>query len=611
MSQDLYYSNNSLLLHCDGTNASTTFTDTSPTPKTVTSNGGAALSTSLAKFGTASGSFTASKYLTLDGSSAFAFGTGDFTIEFWVYPTTLTSGSVFYDSRPASTSGVYPVLDVTTGNFIRFSNDAGFVITATLALTLNAWNFVALSRVSGTTRLFINGTQSGGNYTDSKNYIVGTSRPIINGYGFTPGNNIGIIGNYDDIRVTKGVGRYTTAFSIPTDPFSNDGYNHSFFTTDHIISITPDFTMGQKFIFLGNGKVIVYPVSSFLITRHEQISETVDISQTVISGFISSIVESLLLLDSSLSILSAKESISEYLRIIDYLNVTLLGLVNESIMLSPVIIDLLNKIIEVLEDIKLISELSNKALFIHVIVDSLITVDSLLHGILEDVLEVFGINQTFSDIHHAVSILLDSLSIIDSLDNTFIKIGIISDDIKVLGNFSTIANFLISLSDGFVLSVPGVTRPNTYLAYLLNAETNSVSKYLNYNFTNCTKFGSKYLFGNSTGLYEYGGTDDDGEKITAHLKTVAYNFGTSNLKQVPEIYLGGVSSDKMVLKVNVDNKASVYYRLNRRIDDLSTQRIQLGKGLIGRYFQFELITDSVDLDIESLEFYPVILKRKI
>jgi hypothetical protein len=210
-----------------------------------------------------------------------------------------------------------------------------------------------------------------------------------------------------------------------------------------------------------------------------------------------------------------------------------------------------------------------------------------------------------------LSPILDLINLVSSSTNLLIKIGIISDNLELNSSFTSIEHILETLEDGFVISIPGSLIPDTYLAYLLNAETNSVSKYTNYNFTSCTKFGSKYLFGNSTGLYEYGGTSDDGEKITAHLKTVAYNFGTSNLKQVPDIYLGGTNSDKMIVKVSVDNKASVYYRLNRKIDNLSTQRIQLGKGLIGRYFQFELITDSIDLDLEALEFYPIVLKRKI
>jgi len=97
---DTYYSNVSLLLHCDGSNGSTTFTDNSPSPKTVTANGNASVSTAQSKFGGASAVFDGTgDYLSLDGSSGFAFGTGDFTIEFWLSPSVLNG--VIYAINPS------------------------------------------------------------------------------------------------------------------------------------------------------------------------------------------------------------------------------------------------------------------------------------------------------------------------------------------------------------------------------------------------------------------------------------------------------------------------------------------------------------------------------
>jgi len=75
-----------LLLHCNGSNGGTTFTDNSSYGRAMTANGNAQTSTAQSKFNGSSGLFDgAGDYLTASASSDFTFGTGDYTIESWVY----------------------------------------------------------------------------------------------------------------------------------------------------------------------------------------------------------------------------------------------------------------------------------------------------------------------------------------------------------------------------------------------------------------------------------------------------------------------------------------------------------------------------------------------
>jgi hypothetical protein len=77
----------------------------------------------------------------------------------------------------------------------------------------NTWYHVAVSRINGSTRLFINGTQSGATYADSTSYLNASGRPWIgiNAFNSTQGLN----GYIDDLRVTKGVARYIANFTPP------------------------------------------------------------------------------------------------------------------------------------------------------------------------------------------------------------------------------------------------------------------------------------------------------------------------------------------------------------------------------------------------------------
>ena len=213
---DPYFSSTSLLLLGNGTNGgqNNTFVDSSTNNFTVTRNGNTTQG-SFSPFTGAGGSgyFDGSgDYLELPSNSAFAFGTGDFTIEFWAY---LNSQSTFviYDPRTAEPQLV-PVIYTASGQLRFYANGTDAIIGSTLsALT---WYHIALTRSGTSTKLFVNGTQSGSTYTDSNNYIQ--TRPVI---GVYPGNLTSYFNGYlSSLRILKGTAQYTATFTPPTSPLT-------------------------------------------------------------------------------------------------------------------------------------------------------------------------------------------------------------------------------------------------------------------------------------------------------------------------------------------------------------------------------------------------------
>ena len=106
---DPFYSAVSMLLPMDGTNGSTTFTDSSLNAITVTAVGNAQVSTTQAKYGGASAYFDGSgDYLDTAGTGiATAFGTGDFTIEFWYYPLSVSVQQNLVDKIGSASNAIY------------------------------------------------------------------------------------------------------------------------------------------------------------------------------------------------------------------------------------------------------------------------------------------------------------------------------------------------------------------------------------------------------------------------------------------------------------------------------------------------------------------------
>lgn len=356
---------------------------------------------------------------------------------------------------------------------------------------------------------------------------------------------------------------------------------------------------------------IDYPPDPRDIGNNAQIIEYFSGSVLLYYSQTNTIFENIISTTTTVSSTVTNTLINEYLQVVDKLLSTFSLSIIETVTFSSTLIGIVNQLEYIIENILLLDNAGTFSHLFNTISEIILLIESSTFGIKFTISETIGLQSTLSTLYRLFSIILENIVLSESNGSTYIHIVSLSDNLNIDFNTAHSTIFNNSLLDSFIISIPGVIGQETYLAYLLNSETNSVSTYTNYNFTCSTKFNDKYLFGNSSGLYEYGDKTDDGILIESRLKTIAYNLGTSNLKQIPEMYIGGLNSDKVIIKVNVDNRASVYYKVNNQIDNLHTQRIKFGKGLIGRYFQFELITSSTDLDIESLEFYPIVLKRKI
>ena len=110
-------------------------------------------------------------YLEWPNNNAFGMATGDFTIEGWVYYIggARANNKYFIDFHPATTGALYPSISANaTGNII-FKTDMTSNLIVGNAVTTNAWHHIAVSRYSGTTRLFLDGELQGVRLSDANN----------------------------------------------------------------------------------------------------------------------------------------------------------------------------------------------------------------------------------------------------------------------------------------------------------------------------------------------------------------------------------------------------------------------------------------------------------
>lgn len=209
------------LLHFDGSNGSTTFTDA--VGKVWTPAGSAQMSTAQAKFGPSSGLFNGSTdFIATPAHADWNWGGADFTIEAWVYllaaPGTAYGGAVFDCEDAGGTDGW--LLRVKPG-----ATGLSFVIPGTIAydfnsaLSLNAWHHVMACRSSSDIWVGLDGVAA--NLASNGRSSWPTTNPLqIGGANATSGRAY-LNGYIDEARVSKGIARYASmTYTVPTAPFS-------------------------------------------------------------------------------------------------------------------------------------------------------------------------------------------------------------------------------------------------------------------------------------------------------------------------------------------------------------------------------------------------------
>ena len=220
--KDPSFASVSLLLHGNGTNGSTTITDNSPSPKTVTAVGNAQISTTQSKLGGASLLFDGTgDRLTTPSNSAFAFGTADFTVEAWVRESSRGQYASLLEIGAHLSSGIIFLTNGGSNASDRIGVYAGSFIGSQVTGPLNEWNHIAYVRASGQLTCYVNGiggtpVSLANNFTSTTTITIGSKNGGSDGGGAPVYDFNGYI---DDLRVTKGVARYTSNFSLPPGQF--------------------------------------------------------------------------------------------------------------------------------------------------------------------------------------------------------------------------------------------------------------------------------------------------------------------------------------------------------------------------------------------------------
>jgi len=195
-----------------------------------------------------------SQYLNTPSTSAFAFGTNDFTMETWIYPNSL-SGRLWYFSSDSDN------VDLNGNGGIYYFGVGGIRNSATnTVITVGTWHHIALVRFSGTLTLYVNGvsvmSQSGIGFNSTSN------RSLDIAYSAAQGNNY-FNGRMSNFRIVSGTALYTgSTITVPTAVLPKISGTQLLLNTTNDANFLKD-SSDNNFTITNNGSVVSSSLNPF------------------------------------------------------------------------------------------------------------------------------------------------------------------------------------------------------------------------------------------------------------------------------------------------------------------------------------------------------------
>lgn len=433
----------------------------------------------------------------------------------------------------------------------------------------------------------INGAPSGGagTYNESINENI-TVADLVEEHGGSVLETL-----LDDLQTSELISSIPIEEIFEALGLADQGYGHNLLYSDTFLE---DINLVQT-------QVVVR-----LISLIENLTLTSSLVTDVIFGLGEDISASDTLTTNAIvgNILNSSVSIDDVIRII------LEGSILDDVTLTlsqSVYVASLNRITDVVNST---SSLDTKLEALSQIALTFTVADAIIFGYFADVNENIDLTHTSLEIVEWFTKLIEGLTVSLTDSNILLLVGILADDFTVDDTSSFSQEVFETILEGITM-ISLSDQDDTYSGWVLNPETFAIWNYDNYNFNSMATLGGTTFLANSSGLFTMEGTLDDTAFIESRLKTKAFDFGSSNLKQVPDMYIGMTLVGEMVIGVTTDERVNVKYKLTTPSTVQELQTVKLGKGLRGNLWQFELIDDgATQLDITSIEWVPIVFGRK-
>lgn len=241
--------------------------------------------------------------------------------------------------------------------------------------------------------------------------------------------------------------------------------------------------------------------------------------------------------------------------------------------------------------------------------DAVRLTDRLLRFVGGDVAETIALTSSWIPRMRARKQVSEGITLADTLTPKFLLSAVARDDIELDAQSLLQMLFQPTLRETIEISAAYLSPGGGFTAWAMNTRTAAVTEYDNFAFNSFARIGNKYIGATETGLYELNGDTDDGDPIVSRIKSGFMQFGGVQLSRLKAAYIGMRGEGDFVLRIETGDGARYDYAVSTR--NLRTAKVHMGKGQRARYFSFELIGTGADFDLDSIEFVPLVVQRRV
>src|SRR5574337_78292 len=601
-----------LLIHCDGSEGSTSFTD--EVGHTVIGQNGAFITTAISgAFGGACANLTGTKSFYLDDSADWTLA-ADYTIEIRAY----------WSADPGAEACIVDLAGTGYSNISLYRRASGFLsffsngahrITGATTVSTGAWHHIALSRSSGTVRLFLDGVLQG---SFANSTTINPTSVAAGAYAFSADR---VSGYVEEFRILKDEGVYTANFTPPS----------SAFTITNIATLTlTGIPSGEAF-----GAMVVsgqYPsVTLTGITSAEAfgtlvVTRRVDVSLTESAAATDPTSAVATLYDAIRETLFAAADCNESAQ--HFLSVAEAGAAIDAMIGGKLFQDALTEVanggVSTLVEIALrmveraaASDTAQTAWHTAMTVAETATaLDLLAAGWAFHAIETADANDAATGFVTMLATLLEQAIATDTPANSLTLTVTATETADGADAVATLAHLFESLDESAAAAVTIRLGDDVYTGWALNTEDGAVSEFQRYEFNSFCQLQGEYYAAGTDGIYRIGGASDAGEAIVGYLKTGLLDFGSSMQKRMDSAWLAIATDGTVRLKVVTTDggeAAETWYQVASKDEGAVAEnlRLKIGKGLKSRHWQFELVVeDASEFELEEMQFVPMILSRR-
>lgn len=209
----------------------------------------------------------------------------------------------------------------------------------------------------------------------------------------------------------------------------------------------------------------------------------------------------------------------------------------------------------------------------------------------------------------AVAAVSDTVEIEDVMEPRFLISAVVEEGIEINAEQAVQMLFNPTILEGVEINAGFLSPDGSLTTWAMNARNGAVTEYTNYEFNSFAKIGNRYVGASAEGLYELLGDDDAGTSIIARIKGGFLQFGGTHLSRLSAAYIAARGEGQFVLRIITGEGAAYNYSVDTR--NMRSTKVHMGKGQRARYFSYELISSGQDFDLDTLEFVPVVVQRRV